>query len=68
MCFGEHVPDEMDLILVDVCECTSDIVLVSYRDVADGVAINDELYVSPHILMSREEGTDPQVPQEYGKL
>jgi hypothetical protein len=20
MCFGEHVPDEMDLILVDVCE------------------------------------------------
>jgi len=22
MCFGEHVPEEMDLILVDVCEST----------------------------------------------
>jgi hypothetical protein len=23
MCFGEHVPEEMDLVLVDVCELGS---------------------------------------------
>lgn len=45
MCFGEHIPDNTDLVLIDMCTCPTCFSALMPVPLLIFAAINDELCV-----------------------